>query len=233
MSSNWSALHAQLVRSVNRHSVLTTFSTFLPPNKHFAEFRDPGQLLGWLHARGGHPEAKNAVLARLLDKACGDAAGNELAVKLLVLALWPGLCTIRHRLRPFSPTGTLEADLVTHLTIGIRSAKPERIGRVAATLLRNLERDLRCAYLRDADVRIPTTGSEGIDAVPAEDEQDRPEVIAAAAAAVLGEDGVLLTAVHIGGLTQKEAGERLGISHAAARKRCQRALRRLKEMDGR
>lgn len=232
MSSNWSALHAQLTRSVYRHSALTTFSTILPSDEGPGGFRDPGQLLGWLHARGGDPETKNTVLAHLLRRASSDTAGNELAVELLVLALWPGLSMIRHRLRQIAPNGALELDLVSQLTINIRSANSQKIRRVAATLLRNLERDLRRAYLRDAHANASEFDADQINAELVDSDLDRPEVIAAAAAVALGGDGVLLTAVHIGGLTQKEAGERLGISHAAARKRCQRALRRLKELPG-
>lgn len=232
MSSSWSALHARLTRSVHRHSALTTFSTLLPQNDRIGPFREPAQLLAWLHSWGPDPESKNKVLLRLLRKACGDPPGSDLAVELLVLALWPGLCTLRHRLRGLAPDGTLEADLVSQLTIGIRSANPERIERVAATLLRNLERDLRRAYLRDANRRNTTCDCEGLDAADSIEQMDRPEAIAAAAASALGEDGVLLTAVHIAGFSQKEAATLLGISHDAARKRCQRAMRRLKKFDG-
>ncbi|WP_297767738.1 hypothetical protein [uncultured Roseovarius sp.] len=232
MSSSWSALHAQLSRSVHRHSALATFSTLLPQNDRIGRFREPTKLLGWLHSRGSDPDSKNKMLSRLLQKACGDPSGSDLAVELLLLALWPGLCTLRHRLRDLAPVSALDADLVSQLTIGIRSARPERIRRVAATLLRNLERDLRRAYLHDANTRYSTCDCEGLDAVDANEQMDRPEVIAAAAASAFGKDGVLLTTVHIAGFSQKEAATLLGISHDAARKRCQRAMRRLTEFDG-
>lgn len=231
MSSSWSALHAQLVRSVHRHSALTPFSTLFPQNDRAGRFREPTQLLGWLHSRDPDPESKNKVLWRLLLKASGDPPASDLAAQLLILALWPGLCTLRHRLRDLAPAGALEADLLSQLTIGIRGARPEKITRVAATLLRNLERDLRRAYLRDANLRNTTCDCDGLDAADPHEQTDRPEAIAAAAASALGEDGVLLTAVHIAGFSQKEAATLLGISHDAARKRCQRALRRLRDLD--
>lgn len=60
-------------------------------------------------------------------------------------------------------------------------------------------------------------------------DSDRPEAIIATAETELGEDGVLITAVHIAGYSQKEAARLVGISHEAARKRCQRALARLQK----
>lgn len=229
MSSSWSALHARLIQSVHRYSALATFSTLFPQNDRIGSFREPAQLLAWLHGKGPDPESKNKVLSRLLQKACGSPPGSDLAVELLVLALWPGLCTMRHRLRDLAPVGALEADLISQLTIGIRSAGPERIRRVAATLLRNLERDLRRTYLRDADARYTTCDCEGVNAIHADGPTDRPEEIAAAAVSSLGEDGLMLALVHIAGFSQKDAARLLGITHEAARKRCQRALARLKD----
>ncbi len=106
-----------------------------------------------------------------------------------------------------------------------------RITRVAATLLRNLERDLRRLYIRDDQAARLSVDMDKVEHVLVEREVDRPDVILSAAQAALGEDGALLVAVHIAGFTQKEAADQLGISHEAARKRCQRALSRLREQN--
>lgn len=224
MSSNWSALHAQLVRSVNRHSAMIHFVAIFPPDNPTRTFRDPAHLFGWLQARDVDAGAKNTVLAHLLRSANGKNKISGLATELLLLALWPGLCLIRHRLRPLCRSFTLDADLVGGLCTCILAARPERITRVAATLLRNLERDLRRDYIRNNQTMQSAVDLDAVGHRLAQCEADRPEAILSAAQATLGEDGVLLAAVHIAGFNQKEAAKQLGISHEAARKRCQRAL---------
>lgn len=156
---------------------------------------------------------------------------GDLAVELLILALWPGLCVVRRRLWPLCRCGTLDADLLSGVTIGIRRAHPDRVNRVAATILRNLERDLRRLYIRDGQVARLSIGMDKIGHALVQRETDRPDMILSAAEAALGEDGALLFAVHIAGFTQKEAADQLGLSHEAARKRCQRALSRLRQQN--
>lgn len=229
MSSNWSALHAQLVRSVNRHSARIHINSLLQPDDKGLAFRDPTHLLGWLHARDGDPAEKNDVLARLLSAAADPGNSGIAATELLLLALWPGLCVVRYRLRALCQGDDLDADLIGNLSIGIRRAKADRVNSVAATLLRNLERDLKRIYIGDdtwarAAVDVDMFASKAVAQDP-----EPPETILSAAQAALGADGLLVGAVHIGGFTQKEAAEHLGISHDAARKRCQRVMQRLQD----
>ena len=214
---------------MNRYSALTSFTELFPPDDRSRSFRDPSQLIGWLHAPGQDAETKNDVLSHLLRAAGGKDRAGELAVELLLLALWPGLCVVRRRLWPLCWGGTLDADLLSELTVGIRRARPDRITRVAATLLRNLERDLRRLYIRDDQVTRHSIDLDTVGHLLVQHEADRPDVILSAAQAALGPDGVLLAAVYIARFTQKEAAARLGISHEATRKRCQRALARLKK----
>lgn len=229
MSSNWSALHAQLIRSVNRHSTMTTFTALFPPGTARTPVRDPSGLIGWLHAQDADAEAKNCVLLHVLREAGSEGRRGSLAVELLLLSLWPGLCVVRRRLWHICQTGTLDADVLSTLTINIRCARVDRINRVAATLLRNTERDLRRLYIRDDELARQTIDMDAVGHILTAAKADRPEKIFSAAQVALGEDGILLAAVHIAGFTQKEAAERLGISHDAARKRCQRALYRLRQ----
>jgi len=231
LSSNWSALHAQLSRSVNRHSTLTSFAALFPPGTRCRVFRDPSKLIDWLHAPGVKAEAKNEVLTHLLHAAASGNRAGDLAVDLLILALWPGLCVVRRRLWPLCRTGTLDADLLSTLTISIKGARLDRIKRIAATLLRNTERDLRRLYIRDDRVAQLSIDMDTVGHMLTARDVGRPERIMSAAGSALGADGLLLAAVHIAGFTQKEAAERLGISHEAARKRCQRALARLRQQN--
>lgn len=229
MSSNWLALHAQLVRSVNRHSQIESFSMIFPGQFPPAGFREPSHLFGWLHAPGGDAEIRNRVLARLLGSAGSDAPCRMLAVELLILSLWPGLCVIRRRLRTPDRLSNLDADLLSGLSIAIGTADPMQVSRVAATLLRNLERDLRRQYQRDACLSVTALPIFVAD-VSAEEQTDRPEAILTAARTALGKDGALLTAIHVAGFSQKEVASVLGISHDASRKRCQRAMARVRQI---
>ncbi|WP_147276402.1 sigma-70 family RNA polymerase sigma factor [Thalassococcus profundi] len=231
MYSNWSALRAQLVRSVNRHSALIHFCKLFPSGGSAPTSREPGQLLDWLQNKSVDPDAKNNVLTHLLRSAIGGETCSDLAAELLILALWPGLCVVRHRLRTLCRSGSLDADLLSGLAIGIGSADPERVKRVAATLLRNLERDLRREY-HGAHKTSRLDLHDIVSLHEPSDHTDGPEILMKAAEAALGEDGYLLTAVHIAGFSQKEAAEQLGISHDAARKRCQRAIARLQDSSG-
>lgn len=210
---------------------MTSIPSLLPPNDRCRKFRDPSQLIGWLHAPADDAEAKNDVLSDLLRASGSRDRKGDLAVELLMLALWPGLCVVRRRLWPLCRTGTLDADLLSGLTIGIRRARLNRINRVAATLLRNLERDLRRLYTRDDQAARLSVDMDKVGHALIQREVDKPDAILAAAQAALGEDGALLVAVHIAGFTQKEVAVRLGLSHEAARKRCQRALSRLRQQN--
>lgn len=199
----------------------------LPQKTSNQRFRDPAHLFGWLQAADVDPACKNTVLADLLRCANCEDGKSALAVELLLLALWPGLCVIRRRFRTLCSTFALDADLLGGLSSGILSADPELVTRVAATLLRNLERDLRRSYMRE---HAATRGSGDLEALERKlvsEEADRPEAIVSAAQAALGPDGALLALVHIAGFSQKEAARLLGITHDAARKRCQRAMARL------
>ncbi|MCL1630138.1 hypothetical protein M3N55_15545 [Roseibaca sp. V10] len=229
MSSNWSALHAQLVRSVNRHSARIHINSLLQSDDKGLAFRDPTHLLGWLHARESDPAEKNDILARLLRAATGHGSSGIAATELLLLALWPGLCVVRYRLRALCQGDDLDAGLLGNLSIGIRSAKAERINSVAATLLRNLERDLKRIYIGDDNWARSAVDVDLLANKIVAQNPKPPETILSAVQGALGEDGLLVGAVHIGGFTQKEAAEHLGISHDAARKRCQRIIKRLQD----
>lgn len=72
---------------------------------------------------------------------------------VLVLVLWPGLEAVRYRLRRYVSFDIprLDAELTGRLTLGIRTLRLSRVSRIAATLLRNVERDLRRGLQADAD----------------------------------------------------------------------------------
>ena len=228
MPSSWSALHAQLVRSVDRLSARQSFETLAGRHADLTVCRDPAHLLGFLHTHDGDPARKNAILRALLGEAVAGGFA-DLAVEVLVLALWPGLDAIRGRLTRFvgGDTSWLDAELLGGVAVAIRSADPTKVRKVAATLLRNVERDLRRTMMSEVDMAAVTTDADLTEIVVAPDVDDIAR-LARDVTCALGDDGALVVAVVLEGLTQKEAADLLGLTHDAARKRCQRTLKRLR-----
>lgn len=233
MSTSWTTLNVQLSRSVMRHSHLSRFRTLARGLQPDRTFREPGALLDWLHNGQAGSEAKNCVLGRLLLAARSDGPNGNFALELLILALWPGLCTLRQRLRAKVPGQDLDHDVLAQITAEIRRADVAGITQVAATLLRNVRRDLMRAHVRGQAVLghadpVDTTSSE----LPAAPSSDPVEMIARKTCDALGADGALLAGVFLLGFSQKEAGAQLGLRHDAARKRTQRAIGRLRDQQG-
>lgn len=192
-----------------------------------ASFSDPGALLGFLHGHAGTGAEKNAVLRALVIEAQSLNGHPEAATSLVLLALWPGLDAIRKRLFRFfrDDLDTLTAELTGSLSQRVAGAELDRVTWIAATFLRNIERDLKREQIRlsreTCDARI-------------EDWVEMAEWLAHPGRDVLstlrshiGSDAELVMAVAIFGFSQKEAARALGLSHDAARKRYQRAISRL------
>ncbi|QQA42007.1 sigma factor-like helix-turn-helix DNA-binding protein [Pelagovum pacificum] len=214
---------------MTRHSNIVNFHKLAQEGGPLDGFRDPGHLLGWLHGSDAPPDEKNDVLRDLLRRAVFDAGDGTVATEIMILALWPGLTAIRSRLLRFARDDVIDADLVGRLAIAIRNADPGGVRRVAATLLRNVERDIRRDWSDDSG---RTRSAVDLDVVPdlISDDEVSADVVIDAMIASHGKDGALLAAVHLAGYSQKEVADHLGVSHDAIRKRCQRALVRLKRM---
>jgi len=217
---------------VNRHSNIGRFNTLTAAHPELDDFCDPGHLLGWLHGPDGLAEEKNVALAALLRTATSGGTDADLATELLILALWPGLSTVRRRMRVAGgmDLDVLDGELFGRLTVAILKADAEVIRRVAATLLRNVERDLRRSEWqpsRRAECDVPLEALAQTLRAP---EPDRRDALRGHMVAALGDDGHLLFDVHVVGLSQKEAAGRHGLAHEAARKRCQRTWARLMKL---
>lgn len=210
-------------------------------------FCDQHALLDFLHSRHGDPDEKNAILEALVNEAQDCGAGAQHAVTLLWLGLWPGLDAVYRRLsRHFrqAPEELVSA-ISEQFTSAVHRADLSRIRRLAATLLLNVERDVRCGLRRaraerSRQVRLPDR--DGLDALihgracrllhlclpPEASADDEARLIHKSLARLLGVDADLVVAVVIFGDRQCEAADRLGISHDAARKRYQRAIRKIR-----
>lgn len=178
--------------------------------------------------------------------------GSEVAVILLWLALWPGLDAMYRRLwRHFaSAPDDLVSEISGRFAVGIHRLNLGRVRRVAATLLMNIEREIRtdlCKRWAEAARRDEMPNDRGeVASAPGTSMTSQPSSVfglpagidadSAAAmirkvlAAMIGDDADLVVAVVIVGQGQHEAAGRLGISHEAARKRYQRSMSRLRSM---
>ena len=234
MSFTWHEIHENLMHSSFTLSFQQEFETFRQKHQPLACFPDPGAVLDMLHDRSGASEAKNKVLNSLVNIAQSGGTGADCALKLLLLAIWPGLDAIMRRSlrRKLARADELPSEILARATEAVRYLDSGRVKWIAATILRNIERDIVRACQRETcrqqqyaeinpDELAPgqSTGDHGTSRDLLRDEVRR----------VIGLDAFLVIRVAVEGFSQIEVAEELGLSEAAARKRYQRAIRRLRE----
>ena len=240
---SWNTLHAELLRASARRYFHTDFQTLRARHDALAPFAEPIALLERLRAPrdgAGDGVARNAILGDLVAAARGRDVFAGTAVELLLLALWPGLDAAHRRLsRHFRhDPGELGAEILERVTRGIHALDPDRVVWIAATLIMNVERDIRRDLSRrwsEAARRAPPPDEiapprlhswlgvpAGIDA------ESATRMTAHHLRALIGGDTDLVVAVAIRGARQHEAAAALGLGSETARKRYQRALRRLR-----
>jgi len=244
MRSRWQALHAKLIRSTHTLAFQREFEQLRQAAPDLARFTDPAALFDVLHTVQGDPDHRNRILVALVRAAQTDRAPSATATMLLILGLWPGLDAVQHRLAHHfrADPDELVAEISERINRGIRTLRLDRVNRIAATLLRNLERDIRrnlrakrrqaalsSAYSRHM-YRAGTLDQGSPFALPCGADFDTT-------AALLEQrlrqsvraDAALVVAIAVHGDRQHEVAERLGVGHEAARKRYQRAVRRLRQ----
>jgi RNA polymerase sigma-70 factor (ECF subfamily) len=193
-----------------------------------ATFVEPQALIAHLHARQGDPDEKNRILASLVRVAQGEPRLKETAGALLWLALWPGLDALHRRLARYfrQDPEDLVSRIAARLTREIATLDLEQVSRIAATILMNIERDIKRALVAEwREKEAAGAAADDINDMTAapDDGEDLCHLFSRLSAC----DADLVVAVVIRGETQGEAAQRLGLSHEAARKRLQRALKRL------
>jgi RNA polymerase sigma-70 factor (ECF subfamily) len=243
VSFSWSGLHARLLSATLRrrfHFQLQSLRTRYPA---LATFADAADLLRHQHGARASAEARNAALHALVEAMQDRDSPSDTAQILLILSLWPGLDAARTRLRRRWRGAEIDADLVADLVDAAGRLDLAAVTRVAATLLRNVERDLGRSLVRQAIRRAHTLSLETIDGdegmtMPGQSLPDKPWAGAEAAldarrlpdrlAGILGNDAALVLAVLVEGRSQAEAGAAMGLGSEASRKRFQRAVARLR-----
>lgn len=261
MRATWEALQRSLVRSVGTLAAKKKFNDLRKRRPSMAPFAGADELVTYLNADGGELDEKDAIYAALVEAVQAEGDDAELATALLWLGLWPGLDALyRRRQRDFvNRPEALVSEIGAHFTTAVRGSDMGRINRVAATLVRNTEREVReglkrawaeetrRATLPTEDENDEQDGSTGdlrrarrslrglrIGGVSELGQPPRVDVEADVAAlrelliCVVGDDVDLVIGAAVYGESQREVGERLGLTHEAARKRFQKAMRLLR-----
>ena len=235
MRAPWHALHRKLVLSTQRVTFISSFTLLRQHQPALSPYADLPSLLAFLNTTSGDADCKNTVLSALIAEAQRMAETAETAKVALILALWPGLDAIHGRLMRWfgNDPDRLTTELAGRVTAGISTLDLARVSRIAATLLRNVERDIRRMLTKERDrVEVAFTNdladSIGGDGRPHPgNSETSTKDLVRRLQHVVGDDAFLVIAVVIFGLSQKEASASLGLTHDVARKRYQRAIARL------
>ena len=232
MRSLWLSLHERLVRSTEDLTFQRKFQALARSDRALAPFADPGALLALLHGRAAGPEEKNRVLAALVAEAQAGGTAGETAQTMLWLALWPGLDAVHRRLARFyrQAPEELVSEIAGRFTTGIARLDRSRVRRIAATLIRNVERDIRARpSLIPADEPMEEAAPLSVLGLPdGVDPELATELLGERLRAWIGDEADIVLAIAVGGETSDEVAARLGMTASAVRKRYRRALARLR-----
>lgn len=228
MSFQWHEIRDHLMHSSSTFTFQRSFDAIRRTQGPLADFRDPAALLDRLHRGPGDADCKNQILTALIRSAQGSGPASDCAVTVLLLALWPGLDAVRRRSihRRMGSCDEISADVLARTTGAIRNLDLTRVHWIAATILRNVERDMMRAHQRE------TAREHLASAIDPDDVLADPRVddgLQADLPKIIGADALLIIRVAIEGFTQAEAAAQLGIPVEAARKRYQRAIHRLRD----
>jgi len=213
-----------------------------------AFFSDAVSLLDYLRNGVDCRDEKDAIYADLVREVQTDNDLSSYAMELLWLGLWSGLDGVYRRNRHLFPGAP--AELVSSISDSfnqvVRVAGLKAINRVAATLVRNTERRVRYEKHREwsrqeqeaSEIDVSDLSEETVDTdrepsllglPPGIHHEDEVTVIRSWLVRAIGRDADLVIGVVIYGKNAREMSEELGITHAAANKRLQRALLRLRD----
>lgn len=232
MRAHWQRIHDSLVRTLNRHTTHQTFRVMRQQSLALQPWSGPGELIGHLHNRGGDPDTKNAMLVALTGAAQRGGGGGACATTIVLLALWPGLDAIyRRRLQHFRHSADdLASEISARASEQVGRLHLGKVTQIAATVVRNVERDLlrdlRKAWARDAS----TDPIERANLVVTVHDAHDVALVQHDLHGILGEDSGLVVDIALYEFSQREAAERRGLTPDAGRKRYQRALRRLRNV---
>ena len=234
MSLAWHEIRDTLMRSSSTLNYQRSFDTVRSAHAALTTFRDPAALLDGLHRTPGDQGQKNLILAALVRAAQGDGPASDCALTLLLLALWPGLDAIRRRSiwRRLGTADEVSSDVLARTTEAVRGLKLGRVNWIAATVLRNVERDMIRVRQRDAArerlasaIEPDEISADQVGRHPAAEDAHLQDDLRK----LIGTDALLVIRVAIEGYSQADVAIELGLTDVAARKRYQRAIQRLRD----
>ncbi|MCZ8323524.1 MAG: RNA polymerase sigma factor [Novosphingobium sp.] len=234
MPSSWHEFYQNLAQSSSTLNFQRGFTSIRSCHKTLNRFADPAALLDHLHSGSEPSDQKNLTLRELVKAAKANNRAGDCALTLMLLALWPGLDGVfrRSRGRRLGHVDEIASEILARATQSIRELNLSRVNWVAATILQNVERDVLRAHKRETSRQQVQDEFDpdlhgGVFEIA--DPELEPGKLLAELTHLIGVDADLVLRVIIDGYTQAEAGQQLGLSEPAARKRFQRALKRLRE----
>jgi RNA polymerase sigma-70 factor (ECF subfamily) len=237
------------MRSIEGRDSLRSFEEMRRRSPAFIPFGGPAALAAFLAHKENSLVDRDRVLRCLIGEARAGGA-TRLALALLFLGLWPGLDSIvRKRSRLFQPnTHDIELEIIDQFTAQVQRVDLARVSCLAATLVLNTEREVVGARVRESaraarsraiepDMIAAPSPSIDEDAGPVSpfgltaDQSDADDVAALRRwlLGAVGRDADLVVDAVIHERSRLELAAALGVSHAAARKRLERALSRARE----
>ena len=233
MSIAWHEIRDQLMRSSSTLNFQRNFDEIRSSSEPLRCFGDPAALLDALHAGCRPSDEKNQLLVAMVGAAQFGGEASDCALTLMLLALWPGLDAVRRRSiwRKIGTSDDVASEILARASEAIRGLDLQRVNWIAATILRNIERDL--IRTRQREDRHQSRRSEtDPDEIPIDAEAlqttSSPAMLHGDLVRIIGTDAALVIRVAIDGFSQAEVATELGLSEAATRKRYQRATRRLR-----
>ena len=233
MSIAWHEIRDHLMLSSSTLNFQRNFETLRRTSEPLAHFADPAALLDTLHVSGRGPDQKNRLLVALVRAAQSGDATSDCALTLMLLALWPGLDAVRRRSiwRRVGTGDEVASEILARASEAIRGLDLRRVNWIAATILRNIERDVvRTRQREDRHQRLRSDTDP--DEIPTDGQasaSDSSALLHRDLVRVVGTDADLVIRVAVDGFSQAEVASELGLSEAATRKRYQRATRRLRD----
>ncbi len=232
MSIAWHEIRDHFMLSSSTLNFQRNFKALRRTSEPLSHFADPAALLDTLHVGGRSPDQKNQLLVALVGAAQSGDASSDCALTLMLLALWPGLDAVRRRLiwRRIGTGDEVASEILARASEAIRGLDMDRVNWIAATILRNIERDV--IRTRQREDRHQCVCSEiDPDDLPTDSDASAsasPELLHRDLVRIVCKDADLVIRVAIDGFSQAEVASEMGLSEAATRKRYQRATRRLR-----